>query len=153
MGDDQPPNANASAKKPAPNMVDRSRTLNNAASRPSLSGLGGAAGGGNEIVMSEISRMDNRLEMIENKGALMQEAIVKEVTDKLLGKNSDLNKRLHKMQLELDAAPTQIETAILDRVGELLTDNIYDVIPGYQELEEAVARLGEDFSDQKDEVA
>ena len=31
--------------------------------------------------------------------------------------------------------PSDIESAVLDKVGEMLTENIYDLIPGYAELE------------------
>lgn len=30
----------------------------------------------------------------------------------------------------------KITDTVLDKVGEMLTDNIYDIIPGYAELEE-----------------
>ena len=29
----------------------------------------------------------------------------------------------------------EIETNVLEKVAEMLTDNIYDIIPGYSELE------------------
>jgi len=32
----------------------------------------------------------------------------------------------------------QVEGSVLEKVGEMLTNNIYDIIPGYAELEERV---------------
>ena len=42
----------------------------------------------------------------------------------------------------------KITDVVLDKVGEMLTDNIYDIIPGYQELEETVGN----FSSQTEEL-
>ena len=97
MGDDQAkPGGNGKlAGIIAQATLDKSKTLNNQTSRPSLSGTVG--GNANEVVASEISRLDVRIEMMENKGQLLKDQIVKEVTDKLLGKNSDFNKKLTKL--------------------------------------------------------
>jgi hypothetical protein len=35
----------------------------------------------------------------------------------------------------------------LERVAEMLTDNIYDIIPGYQELEDNTANLQAELAD------
>mgnify|MGYP006950285221 CR=1 FL=1 len=43
----------------------------------------------------------------------------------------DIEKNLKEM-------PSQLEDKILDKVGEMLTDNIYDIIPGYGEMEQKV---------------
>ena len=31
-----------------------------------------------------------------------------------------------------------MQDSVLEKVGEMLTDNIYDIIPGYAELEENI---------------
>lgn len=35
----------------------------------------------------------------------------------------------------------QVEGSVLEKVGEMLTNNIYDIIPGYAELEERVEQF------------
>jgi hypothetical protein len=42
---------------------------------------------------------------------------------------------------KVDSQPAMIESSVLERVAEMLTDNIYEIIPGYQELEDNMANL------------
>ena len=39
----------------------------------------------------------------------------------------------------------EIETNVLEKVAEMLTDNIYDIIPGYSELELNVQEFKSQF--------
>ena len=57
----------------------------------------------------------------------------------------DIEKNLKEM-------PSQLEDKILDKVGEMLTDNIYDIIPGYGEMEQKVHNFTTQFEDAQEEL-
>lgn len=44
--------------------------------------------------------------------------------------------------------PSDVENTVLDKVGEMLTENIYDLIPGYAELEADMQSLTSRFEDE-----
>lgn len=48
------------------------------------------------------------------------------------------DERVRKIEAMSDLLSGKITDVVLDKVGEMLTDNIYDIIPGYAELEETV---------------
>jgi hypothetical protein len=48
---------------------------------------------------------------------------------------------------ESKGGTSKITDTVLDKVGEMLTDNIYDIIPGYAELEENFANFTATYDD------
>lgn len=46
--------------------------------------------------------------------------------------------RINDLESVLFKMKEEIETNVLEKVAEMLTDNIYDIIPGYSELETSV---------------
>ncbi len=50
----------------------------------------------------------------------------------------DLDEKIHKIEGRVLEIQDHVEGSVLEKVGEMLTNNIYDIIPGYAELEEKV---------------
>ncbi len=57
----------------------------------------------------------------------------------------DLEKSVQEMSIK-------IQESVLDKVGEMLTDNIYDIIPGYGDMEEKVHTFTTQFDETITEV-
>jgi len=89
--------------------------------------------------------------MMESKSNLMTEQIVLQVLHRIEG--SLMGKRLEKIEEQLDSTAEQVETAVLEKVAEMLTDNIYDIIPGYAELEESVQILQGELGEAQEETS
>ena len=47
-----------------------------------------------------------------------------------------VDKRLKTIEATSSLMTGKVTDTVLDKVGEMLSDNIYDIIPGYAELEE-----------------
>ena len=82
--------------------------------------------------------MDTKIEIMEAKAKTLEERVIKECVERLTNKSSEMTKRFKQVQEQIDEMPQAIENAALERVTELLSENIYDVIPGYQDLEDQV---------------
>ncbi len=50
----------------------------------------------------------------------------------------ELETRYQLLEQKVVDISDQVEGSVLEKVGEMLTNNIYDIIPGYAELEERV---------------
>jgi len=46
--------------------------------------------------------------------------------------------RIAALEQKSSVVAETVEAAVLDKVAEMLTDNIYDIIPGYTDLEATV---------------
>lgn len=53
----------------------------------------------------------------------------------------DLDEKIHKIEGRVLEIQDHVEGSVLEKVGEMLTNNIYDIIPGYAELEEKVEQF------------
>ena len=50
---------------------------------------------------------------------------------------NSFDKRVKALEATSGLLQGKITDTVLDKVGEMLTDNIYDIIPGYADLEES----------------
>jgi len=87
--------------------------------------------GGNGILEIEIARLESRIEAIEGGSNALKESIIKEVMEKMAVKNKDNDVAIAAVLAQVESQPAMIEAGVLERVAEMLTDNIYDIIPGY----------------------
>jgi len=53
----------------------------------------------------------------------------------------EFDSRLQFLDQKVVDISDQVEGSVLEKVGEMLTNNIYDIIPGYAELEERVEQF------------
>ena len=68
----------------------------------------------------------------------MNDAMMKSI-QKIVKKEFDT--RLQFLDQKVVDISDQVEGSVLEKVGEMLTNNIYDIIPGYAELEERVEQF------------
>jgi phage shock protein A len=85
----------------------------------------------NNIQGSEIARLENRIEAMETNASIMKDLITKEVLEKMASQVKETSTDVTEVLAKLDAQPAVIESSVLERVAEMFTDNIYEIIPGY----------------------
>ena len=52
-----------------------------------------------------------------------------------------MDEKIQKIEGRVLEIQDHVEGSVLEKVGEMLTNNIYDIIPGYAELEEKVEQF------------
>jgi predicted component of type VI protein secretion system len=92
----------------------------------------------NNELIHEIQRLDHTLQQLENKIASSEEMLVAKVAEKL-AQNQNVDQRLAQMEQNIKVATNRIQNHVLEKVTEMITDNIDELIPELPSLIEKVS--------------
>lgn len=91
----------------------------------------------NNEVSHEIHRLESKIDALESKGSVLEESIVYKTSERIRNQ-MNYEARISQMESSMAMITTTVTASVLEKVSELLTSNINDLLPGFGNMEKKI---------------